>query len=172
MKNRCEKKIGKNVQKSPNMNPLGKPVWARNGKSENVSKLLERAIARAQSFSAKGQFPSKAQQSPAKASKAQHRLAKPSKVHSMKPKIMIFQLSNLNAQKVVQKSILGPILASKTSPKSKENRWKIDVKTRCEKNAKKVPTWPPKKGTKPRQDPPKSRPKSKKNRWKIEVEKS
>ena len=44
------------------------------------------------------------------------------------------------SQKALQKLILGAMLASKTSPKSKKNRWKIDIKTRCEKNAKKVPT--------------------------------
>ena len=48
--------------------------------------------------------------------------------------------SKKRLQKAFKNSILGPILASKTPPKSKKNRTKIDVKKTLQKMSKKVPT--------------------------------
>ena len=48
-------------------------------------------------------------------------------------------------QKPLQKSILGPILASQTPPKSKKNRIENDVEKRCGKKLEKNPPRPSKK---------------------------
>ena len=49
------------------------------------------------------------------------------------------------SQKPLQKSILGPILAAQTPPKSKKNRIENDVEKRCGKKLEKNPPRPSKK---------------------------